>query len=64
MDYITKIVNDTTLAFYRIIGRETPTGEFVDTIDFVGEYTRVDLEATLYNLEEQKKDIQKKLLMF
>lgn len=52
------------LAFYRIIGRETPTGEMVDTIDFIGERTQQEIETQKTQVQLQLDDIDVKLSYF
>lgn len=68
MTYITKPVTTaewiSKLGFYKILGRETPTGEMVDTIDFIGEWTKEELEAIKTRIDTQLADIQSRIDMF
>lgn len=68
MTYITKPVTTSEwvskLAFYTILGRETPTGEMVDTIDFIGERTKEELETYKITIQEQLLDVDSKISMF
>lgn len=52
------------LAFYKIVGRETPTWDMVDTIDFIGEFSLIELEAQKSNLEQQLSEVQSKIDLY
>lgn len=66
--YITKTVTtesgELKLALYKIIGRETPTNEMVDTIDFIGERTKTELESQKQNIEYMLSDVNEKINLF
>lgn len=68
MTYITKKITTedgiSKLAFYQIIGRETPKWEIVETIDYIGEYTEKELNNIKDNLNQQILDIESKLKFF
>lgn len=52
------------LAFYAIIGRETPTGEIVDTIDFIGEFTKEEILEQITQENTRLTELEERLLAF
>ena len=68
MNYITKKITTEEgifkLAFYKVIGRETPEWKIVDTIDWVWEYTQDELLDMEKNINMQLLDLQSKIELF